>query len=233
MKLRCRYVQTDFSNFPWANIELDIDPKKSAFIIVDMQNAFCSKGSLLDLFRVDMARPARIIEPVARVAEACRKIGIRVIYTQHTHRPDFSDQDPSFKEFRSHISATGIEGFRLVAPKVPIKGSWHAAIIDELQPEDGDIIIDSKHTYTAFYHTDLEPILRNLEIETLFFSGATTSVCVESTLRDAFFRGFRCILITDCVYEKTDDLQEATENDVGLMFGYLTKSTEVLECCRW
>jgi ureidoacrylate peracid hydrolase len=81
-----------------------------------------------------------------------------------------------------------------------IKDTWNTEIVNELTPQPSDIII-IKHRFSRFYGTDLDVILRGLEIKYLVFTGCTTSVCVESTLRDAMFRDYRCLLLADCTAE--------------------------------
>jgi ureidoacrylate peracid hydrolase len=198
-----------------------------------MQNDFLSLEGMMAAKKVDMSGVRGIIEPTRQVAEACRRAGVRVVYTQHVFRPDFSDLSQSWASIYLERPGTVSPGER-VGPQGKslgslVKGTWNAAIIDALAPQESDIVVDSKHLYTAFYQTDLELILRKLGIEMLLIGGVTTAVCVESTLRDAFFRGFRCVLLKDCTWEKTPDLQAASEMIVKMHFGLVTSSTEILK----
>ena len=75
-----------------------------------------------------------------------------------------------------------------------IKDTWNTQIVSELTPQSSDIVV-TKHRFSGFYGTDLDVILRGLGIKYLVFTGCTTSVCVESTLRDAMFRDYCCLLL--------------------------------------
>lgn len=102
----------------------------------------------------------------------------------------------------------------------------------ELAPEPGDIVV-SKHRFSGFYGTDLEMILRGLFIEYLVFTGCTTSVCVESTMRDAMFRDFRCMLLADCTAEPIGEGLSRSNHDASLlvlqaMFGWISDSAHFL-----
>ncbi|MBM2832756.1 MAG: rutB 1, partial [Dehalococcoidia bacterium] len=209
---------------------------KLALLLIDMQNDFLSPEGMMAAKKVDMRPVRRIIEPARRVADGCRRAGVKVIYTQHVFRPDFSDLSQSWASIYLERPGTVGPGQKVGPPGESlgslVRGTWNAAIIPELVPQEGDIVVDSKHTYTAFYQTDLELILRKLGIETLLIGGVTTAVCVESTLRDAFFRGFRCVLLKDCTWEKTPELQAASETIVKMHFGMVTTSAEVLKGLR-
>lgn len=232
MKLKVRYIEHDWSKLPEVSTELELAPQQCAFIIIDMENDFMSKEGMFDMKKANLEEANKIVSPIAAVAKSCRQKGVKVIYTQHTFRPDLSDMHRTWGEIyqkrRAPIGPGSPVGPKGKKVGYLIRGTWNTEIIPELTPESGDIIIDGKRTHTAFYHTDLEMILRTSGINTLFFSGTTTSVCVESTLRDAFHRDFRCILLNDCVWEKSPDLQKATEKVVMLHFGYVTGSREVL-----
>ncbi len=219
MKLKAQFIKKDWSRLPEATRELEIEPKKLAFLIIDVENDFLSEGGMFHALGADMSAARQIIEPIKKVSAACRKAGAKVIYTRQCFRPDFCDMGGVWDETLPDEKRVGYL----------IKDTWRTAFVEELSPQNGDIIIEDKHLYSAFYQTDLEHILRALGIEVIMFAGMTTGVCVESTLRDAFFRQFRCILLSDCAWEKSPDLQAASEKVVKINFGYVTSSEEVLK----
>ncbi len=120
--------------------------------------------------------------------------------------------------FRSDLSDLGAEdspnrmrhlqfgvGQASVAPdsregRFQIRDTWNTDIVAELTPEPGDLVL-YKHRFSGFYETELDNILQRLEIRNLIFTGCTTSICVESTIRDAMFRDYRCVLLADCTGE--------------------------------
>lgn len=240
VKLNVRYVEGDYSRLPERSTTVDLDPARLALVLVDMQNDFLSKAGMYDAKGANIENVRALIEPTRRVVEACRRRGVKIVYTQHCFRSDLCDVGAGWanaSDLRSLVHRGQVAPGTKVGPAdVPaeklgslIRGTWNAAIIDELAPREGDIVIDSKHKYTAFYQTDLELILRTLGVDTLMFGGVSTAVCVESTLRDAYFRDFLCILLTDCTWEKTPGLQAASETIVKLHFGCATTSAEVVK----
>ncbi len=233
LKIEATYIRHDYRNFPEVKTTLEVEPEKLAFLIVDMQNDFAHPEGMMARKVADIGPARRTVEPTRLVAGECRRAGVKVIYTQHIFRADLTDMGKSWARIYRHRPGTispgdkvGPAGQKSVGSLV--KGTWNAEIIDELKPQAGDIVVDNKRTYSGFYHTDLDMILRNLGIETIMFAGLTTAVCVESTLRDAFFHGYECILLKDCAWEKTPELQAASEKLVMIHFGSVTTSEAVI-----
>ena len=112
--------------------------------------------------------------------------------------------------------------------KLYIYGTWGAEIIEELKPQAGDIIV-KKQRYDGFIGTNLDLILRTLEMKYLIFTGTATNVCVESTLRHAFFLDYFPILVSDAVSQKGPDIaQKAAILNVQSTFGWVTTSANLL-----
>src|SRR5215213_8060425 len=156
-----------------------IDPSKTAMIVVDMQNDFVAPGA-------PMQSPAGLamVPQLQRALACCRASGIPVIYTAHVHRPGGYDQG-----LLAHAPAIA-RGDALVA------GAPGAAIFPEIAPLNGEIVIP-KHRFSAFYGTDLEIILRGLGVTTVVITGVTTENCCHATARDAFFRDFQVVFLAD------------------------------------
>lgn len=237
--MNIHYIEHDLARLPERSAPIELDPATLALVLVDMQNDFVSRGGMYDAKGANMDEVRKVVEPACRVVEACRNAGVTIIYTQHNFRPDLSDVGAGWANkadlrsivFRGQVAPGTKVGPAHIPPErlgSLIKGTWNADIIDELTPRPGDIIIDAKHKYTAFYQTDLELILRTRGIEALMFGGISTAVCVESTLRDAYFRDFSCILVTDLTAAQTPALQAASEFVVKLYFGCATTSEEVV-----
>ena len=117
-----------------------------------------------------------------------------MIHTREGHRPDLSDA-PRLKVERgdpaTRIGAPGPMG------RILVRGEPGHDIIAELYPKSGEPVID-KPGKGAFYQTDLDLMLRNRGIETLLVGGVTTEVCVNTTVREANDRGYRCVVLADC-----------------------------------
>jgi ureidoacrylate peracid hydrolase len=116
--------------------------------------------------------------------------------------------------------------------RILVRDTWNTAIVPELTPKPGDVVI-SKHRYSAFFETQLDSVLRTRGISTLIFAGATTSICVESTVRDATFRDYRCIVLRDCTqeligFELPRSNHEATLLAIEVLFGWTADSSDVI-----
>jgi nicotinamidase-related amidase len=173
---------------------VDIDLGRTALIIIDMQRDFLEPGGFGAALGNDVSRLKAAVAPCAKVLAAARRAGVLVIHTREGHRPDLSDA-PAIKVER------GDPALRIGAPgpmgRILVRGEPGHDIISELYPAAGEPVID-KPGKGAFYQTDLELLLRNHSVETLFVCGVTTEVCVHTTVREGNDRGFRCIVLADC-----------------------------------
>lgn len=183
---------------------LTIDPAHSAVIVVDMQNDFGASGGMFALAGIDIASIRAVIPSTARVLAAARQAGIVIVYLKMAFKPDLSDAGPRdgptwIKHQRLRVGET------VTAPdgrdsRILIRDTWNTEIVAELAPRDGDVVL-YKNRYSGFYQTDLDTVLRRRAIRSLVIVGCTTSVCVESTMRDAAFRDYSCLLLADCTAE--------------------------------
>lgn len=213
-----------------APVSIGLD--ETAVIVVDMQNDFGSEGGLFARAGIDIAPIRAAVAPTARVLGQARRAGASVIYLKMEFRPDLSDLGNKESVNAIRHRQFGV-GESTVAPdgsagRFLVRGTWNTAIVDELQPEAGDIVV-SKQRFSGFYGTDLDTILKTLGIKNLVFTGCTTSVCVESTLRDAFFRDYRCVLLDDCTAEPIGSGTARTNHEATLlltemMFGWVSDS---------
>jgi len=157
-----------------------IDPRKTALIVVDMENDFVAP-------RAPMETPAgRALLPTLKRALAfCRERGIRVIYTTHAHRRDGCDMGRFADLWPPIASRTGL-----------VDGEPGIEIYPEIAPQADEIVV-KKHRYSAFYGTDLEIILRGLGVDTVVITGVTTENCCHATARDALFRDYKVVFLSD------------------------------------
>jgi ureidoacrylate peracid hydrolase len=208
---------------------IQIDLLKTAVIVVDMQNAFVSKGGYFDLAGYDLSAVRKIIGPCKRIIGIARQKGSKIVYLQMGFSPDLSDMGSPNSPIR-HKS----RGLKMILQhpelqeKLYIYGTWGADIVKELEPQQGDILV-KKQKYDAFMGTNLDIILRTYDIKYLVFVGTATNVCVESTLRHAFFLDYFPILVSDGVAQIGPALiQEATVYNVRSNFGWVLNSENLL-----
>jgi ureidoacrylate peracid hydrolase len=204
---------------------LDVDLSKSAVVVVDMQNAFASKHGMLDIAGADLSGAPGVVRVIGRVLSAARGHGMPVVYLQMGYKADLSDsggpQSPNwYKELGIRMMNCRPE----LKGKLVTEGTWDFAIVDELAPQPSDIVIVKKR-YSGFARTSLDSQLQARGIRYLFFTGIATNVCVESTLRDAFFLDYWPILITDATMAAgPPGMQEATLFNIESYFGWTIPS---------
>ena len=212
---------------------IEIDLRKTAVIVVDMQNAFLSKGGYFDLIGADISLNQKIIGACKNVINEARLKGATILYLRMALSQDLSDAGPQDSpSYRKSRILPLINKSPELKEKIYFDGSWGAEIIDDLKPDPGDIVI-KKQRYDGFIGTNLDIILRTRQIKYLLFMGVATNVCVESTLRHAFFLDYFPILVSDAVSQKGSDLiQEATVYNTRSLFGWVSTSEKILEAIR-
>ncbi len=157
-----------------------VDPKRTAIIVVDMENDFVASGAPLE---TPMAMD--IMPNLQRLLRHARDSGMRVIYTTHVHRGDGCDRG-LFGEIWPPIG----DGAGLV------DGTPGIEIYPDVAPAENEPVI-KKHRYSGFFGTDLDQILRTENIETVAVTGVTTENCCHATARDAMFNGYRVAFLSD------------------------------------
>ncbi len=185
---------------------IEIDTAKTAVIVVDMQNDFGSKGGMFDRAGIDISGIQKVIDPTAKVLASARRAGVKIIYLKMGFRPDLSDLGSPDSPNRVLHLRFGV-GKTIRAPdgresRILIRDTWNTDILPELKPQADDVVI-YKHRFSGFYQTDLDATLKKLGIKHLIITGCTTSVCVEATVRDAMYKDYSCVLLTDCMSQPT------------------------------
>lgn len=180
--------------------------KKSALLVIDMQNFFVGSRSG-GLGPIDPA----VLKNVKHLIDAFRKSERPVIYTRHVHKADGSD--------------AGILGWWW--PDMIVEGSSDSEIHQDIKPRQDEKVI-MKHRYSAFYNTDLEIVLRCQQIEDIVISGVMTNLCCESTARDAYFRDFRIFFVADATGTAYEEMHIATLLNLAYGFAYVTTTDDLL-----
>lgn len=183
-----------------------LDPAHTALVVIDMQRDFIEKGGFGDSLGNDVVRLEAIIPTVAALISLVRTQGWTVVHTREAHLPDLSDCPPS-KIRRGnptlHIGEAGAMGRLLV------RGELGNQIVPALAPLEGEIVID-KPGKGIFWATGIHEVLQSRGITHLVFSGVTTEVCVQTSMREANDRGYECLLIEDATESYFPQFKAAT-----------------------
>lgn len=184
------------------------DPERTVIIVVDMQNGFCHPdGSLY--------APAseKAIEPVRDVIERGRDAGVQIVFTRDVHPPEqFADAHyyDEFERWGKHV----------------VEGSWDAEIVEDLDVRDEDHVVE-KHTYDAFYRTELDGWLRARNIRNLLICGTLANVCVLHTAGSAGLRDYRPVVVRDALgFIEADHRAYAVEH-ADWLFGEVIERDEI------
>src|SRR4051794_39195936 len=206
---------------------IDLDWRATALLIIDMQRDFMEPGGFGETLGNDVSQLARAVKPIAAVLNAARDTGMLVVHTREGHLPDLSDAPPSKIE-------RGAPSLRIGDPgpmgRILIRGEAGHDIIPELYPLDDEIVID-KPGKGAFYATELDDVLRKYGIEYLLVCGVTTEVCVNTTVREANDRGYRCVVLADGCASYFPVFHEAGLRMIkaqGGIFGWVSDSAAVI-----
>jgi len=189
--------------------------RRTALVVVDMQNDFCADGGYVSKLGRDPAACRAIVPKLSELIAAARAGGVPVYWLMADY-----DQTAVPAAMRARQSEMGMAEITCCA-----RGSWGSAPFG-VAPEAGEPVI-VKHCYSGFAGTDLDQRLRQAGIETLVFTGVQTNVCVESTLRDAHSHGYFPVLVSDCVASHMAAQHEATVANVRFLFGYVAESTQL------
>jgi ureidoacrylate peracid hydrolase len=185
-----------------------VDFARSALVIIDMQNDFCSPGGWTDASGLNYQGCRESIPGIQRALEIAREHDMWVIWVYWHNRPDLRNLGAAtLHAFKHKPGQAGIgEQSSEGKGRVLIEGSWNAEIIDELKPlmREEDVVIE-KVRLSGFWGTHLDQTLRTQGINTLFFTGVNVDQCVSTTLQDAHFRDYNCILLEDASSTSSPD----------------------------
>jgi len=205
---------------------LDFEVGSTALVIIDMQRDFVLPGGFGEALGNDTSLLLAAVEPIQRVLERAREIGMFVVHTREGHRPDLTDC-PAAKLTRGGKTFIGEDG---PMGRILVRGEQGHDIIHQLYPIDGEPVID-KPGKGSFHATDLQQILFDRGIKTLVVCGVTLEVCVHTTVREANDRGYECVVLSDCVASYFPEFQRVGLEMIkaqGAIFGWVSDSDNFL-----
>ena len=215
--------RADSVNLPARPEPLRLKPSETAVIVVDMQNAYVSPGGYVDIAGFDVAGAAGAVAKTKTVMETARAAGVTVIFFQNGWDKDYVEAGtPGSPNWHKSNALKTMRARPELAGTLLAKGTWDYAIVDELTPEPGDIVIP-KTRYSGFFNTNIDSVLRARGIRTLVFTGVATNVCVESSLRDAFHLEYFAVVLEDATHHLGPDyIQKAALYNIEKFFGWVS-----------
>ncbi|MEM6666720.1 MAG: cysteine hydrolase family protein [Pseudomonadota bacterium] len=209
--------------------DIDVDLSASALIVVDMQNAYASRGGYLDLAGFDISGIEAVVETVGTLIKAARAASLPVIFLQNGWDADYVEAGGAHSVNQRKSNALRVMRERPeLRGKLLAKGGWDYALIDELVPGPDDIVLP-KTRYSGFVGTALDSMLRSRGVRHLLFCGVATNVCVETTMRDAFGLEYHPVLVREaCLQAGPAYLQEATFYNIETFFGWTAAADDVI-----
>jgi len=215
---------------------ITLDLAKTVVMVVDMQNDFGSKGGMFDRAGIDISIFQRVVPSISKVLAAARSAGVKIVYVKMGFLPDLSDMGaPDSPNWVMHHEVGAGKVVRApngAESRILVRDTWNTEILDELRPQPSDITV-YKHRYSGFFQTDLDDRLKRLGTRSIIFTGCTTSVCLESTLRHAMFLDYSPVLLADCSAERIGcnlprSNHEATLAVIEDSFGWISTSEEFI-----
>lgn len=194
--------------------------ENSAVLVIDMQNDFGSEGGMFHRAGIDISAIQLAVKPTGDVIRAARANGVQIIYLKMAFKADLSDagpiDSPNFARHQHMAVGQTVRAPDGSESRILIRDTWSTEILESLTPEAQDVVL-YKHRFSGFFETDLDKVLKELGIKNLIVTGCTTSICVESTIRDAMFRDYRCILLADCSAEPIGNELARSNHDASLL----------------
>lgn len=175
-----------------------------ALIVIDMLNDFITG-------KLKTERAQRIIPNLKKLIQAARDKKVPVIYSNDAHLP----VDFELNKWGGHA----------------MKGTKGAEVIPQLEPAEGDYVLE-KRTYSGFFETGLDLLLRKLKVDTIVLAGLHANICLRHTAADGFFRGYSIIVPKDATEAFSDEEYERGLGYLEKVYGAEITETETM-ITRW
>ncbi len=178
---------------------LSIHRGHTALLAMDFENDIVHEnGAFKDFGFAAMVKPNDVLAKTARLLDAARRSGVKVIYVAVKFRPGYPERPANSGLFEALIQANAVT-----------EGTWGAEILEAVAPQDGEPVV-TKRAVSAFYGSDLAAILATGGIDTLLLCGVATNFVVEGTAREAMDRGYNLVVVGDCCAAGSQEIHDAT-----------------------
>jgi nicotinamidase-related amidase len=199
---------------------MDIDPARTAVVLVEYQNDFTSDGGALHGAVEKVMDETGMLENTRRLVDEAREAGATIVHAPISFAPGYGelgDPDKVYGILKGVIDSNAF-----------VKGTWGAEICEQIAPAQADIIVEGKRGLDTFATTNLDFILRSRDVDTVVLGGFLTNCCVESTMRTAYEKGYDVITLTDCTAATSSEEQQAAVSQDYPMFSQPMTSEQVV-----
>jgi len=199
---------------------MDIDPARTAVVLVEYQNDFTSDGGALHGAVEKVMDETGMLENTRRLVDEAREAGATIVHAPISFAPGYGelgDPDKVYGILKGVIDSNAF-----------VKGTWGAEICEQMAPAEADIIVEGKRGLDTFATTNLDFILRSRDVDTVVLGGFLTNCCVESTMRTAYEKGYDVITLTDCTAATSSEEQQAAVSQDYPMFSQPMTSEQVV-----
>jgi len=200
-----------------------VSVEETAIVVIDMQNAYASKGGYVDQAGFDISGAAGTIGQIAKVLETGRAAGVTIVYLQNGWDADYVEAGgPGSPNWHKSNALKTMRARPELQGQLLAKGGWDFELVEALAPQPGDIVLH-KTRYSAFFNSQLDSTLRSRGIRNIVFVGIATNVCVESTLRDGFHLEYFGVMLEDATHHLGPEfMQQASVYNVEKFFGWVS-----------
>jgi ureidoacrylate peracid hydrolase len=209
---------------------IEFSAKRTALIVVDMQNGYGSPGGYRDIMGRNMAGLQPVIDNNVRVIDAARAAGVTVVFLQNGWDDELKNSGgPNSPNWHKSNPLKLMRGRPQLRGKILTHGSWDYDFIPAIVPRSEDLIVP-KARYSGFCGTDLDGLLRARDIRHLIITGLASNVCVESTIREAYHREYFCVLVEDATQQSGQGfIHDAVLYNVETFFGWVTSTAALCD----
>ncbi len=174
-----------------------MDPKETAVVLIEFQNDFTSEGGTLHDAVKPVMESTNMLANAVETAAKARELGATIVHAPITFTEDYHEL--TSQPYGILKGVVDSKSFR--------KDTWGAEIVDVLKPQEEDIIVEGKRGLCGFASTNLDFILRSRNIKTIALGGFLTNVCVESTMRTGYEKGYNVVTLKDCTAALSEEEQ--------------------------
>ena len=206
-----------------------VDLARTALVVVDMQNAFMSRGGMFDDSGWPIAGAQAVLGASRRLLDGVRAAGLPVVYVKMSYNADMSNAGgPDSPNWHKETGMVLMRQRPETWGTYITEGTWDEQVVDELAPRPGEPVV-RKQRYSGFAGTSLDHVLKTLGAKYLLYAGGATNICVAATLMDGFFLDYWPILVEDACFSQCPDVAvEGALWSIENLYGWVTNVDDVL-----